>query len=345
MTNLSASVDMVRDSDSIQFPGTVESGKEVQEKFHSVRTTNDRMSDGEIEEDIMDISLSDDEAELSLYSPKAVYQVQDISGFIDDDENYEPPSETSITQYQEPDANAGLLIEDLEPLKTDLPAETQDQRSADRNTEPIEKPTSGELSPGASISLAIDEQSMRSLPHSPSLSNASDPDEYEPPEPAPLGDEVPQPTRTSSVDSEKSFSPPDGENNDFVAHAISDSIPAIHKQVSVDAMMTEAESHSENNRSRSPMLADTSQVQKLESNRKMGQFTPYQSPLKQFKSFRYHPLYLKEVSSGFRSLTYSHTINPDSPLCRYDLDGVCNDDSCQSQHLRSVGLSGALIEA
>ena len=93
------------------------------------------------------------------------------------------------------------------------------------------------------------------------------------------------------------------------------------------------------------MLADQIQVQKLESNHLLGHFTPYESPLKQFKSFRYHPHYLEEVSGGFRSLTYSHTINPDIPLCRYDLDGVCNDDSCPSQHLRSVGLSGALTEA
>ena len=93
------------------------------------------------------------------------------------------------------------------------------------------------------------------------------------------------------------------------------------------------------------MLADKRQVQKHESIIKVGHFTPYESPLKQFKSFRYHPRYLEEVSSGFRSLTYSHTINPDIPLCRYELDGVCNDDSCQNQHLRSVGLSGAWIEA
>ena len=86
-------------------------------------------------------------------------------------------------------------------------------------------------------------------------------------------------------------------------------------------------------------------MQRLESNHQRGHFTPYESPLKQFKSFRYHPRYLEEVSGGFRSLTYSHTINPDIPMCRYELDGVCNDDSCQSQHLRSVGLSGALTEA
>ena len=258
MTNPSASVDMVPDLTSTQFSGTVEGVKEVQEKYHSVPATDDPMSDGEIEEDIMDISLSDDEAELSLYSPKAVYQVQGTSGFVDDDENYEPPSEMSTAQHQEPDANAVLLDEDLGSLKADLTAETQDQPSADQNTEPIEKPTSRELSPGVSVNLASDEQSRRLLSHSPSLSNASDPDEYEPPEPAPLGEKVPRPTRMSSVVSEKSFSLTDGENTDFIAHTNSDSIPSIHQQVSVDAITAEAGSHSEKHRSCSPMLADTS---------------------------------------------------------------------------------------
>ena len=345
MAGPSASLDMVPNLDSIQSSGIIKSSKKKKEKYHSLRATDDRMSDGEIEEDIMDISLTDDEAELSLYSPKAVFQVQDTPGSIDDDENYEPPSETITTQHQEPNSNTILPNRNSEPIKADLIAETQDEHPADQETEPMEKLTSGELSPGASIDMASDEQSRRSLSHSPSLSVASDPDEYEPPEPAPLGEEGPRPTRMSSVDLQKYFSPPEGVNTDSVAHVSSDSVPATQQQVSVDAITAEAGSHSEKYRSRSLMLADITQVQQLESNGRVGHFTPYQSPLKQFKSFRYHPQYLKEVSSGFRSLTYSHTINPDSPLCRYDLDGVCNDDSCQSQHLRSVGLSGALIEA
>ena len=71
-------------------------------------------------------------------------------------------------------------------------------------------------------------------------------------------------------------------------------------------------------------------------------YTPYESPLKQFKSYRYHPEYLAEVPRGFRSLTYSHGIDPHKPLCRYELaGGVCNDDLCEGQHVRNMGLSGA----
>ena len=341
MTKPFTSVEMVSNSDPTQLSGAVGYGRVLQEKFSSTRSTDNRMSDEELDEDNMDISRSDvDEAELSLYSPKPLTEVQDTSSSIDDDENYEPPSEINITQRQEPDPDPVLLYQDLETAKVDLPAATQNQPFTNQNAEPIEKLTSGQPSPAANANIAGDVRSQRSRSRSPSLANASDPDDYEPPEPASLGEEVPRSAQMSSVDSEKSFSPPD-----VVAPASSDLTPAFRQQVSVDAITVGAGSQSVRSYSSSSMLADTKQVQKLESNRKLGHFTPYESPLKQFKSFRYHPQYLKEVSNGFRSLTYSHTINPDIPLCRYELDGVCNDESCQNQHLRSIGLSGALIEA
>lgn len=77
----------------------------------------------------------------------------------------------------------------------------------------------------------------------------------------------------------------------------------------------------------------------------MNYYTPYESPLKKFKSYRYHPEYLNEVSQGFRSLTYSHSIDSNKFLCQHETAGdLCNDDSCEGQHFRSMGLSGALKE-
>ena len=71
-------------------------------------------------------------------------------------------------------------------------------------------------------------------------------------------------------------------------------------------------------------------------------FSPYESPLKRFRSFRYHPNYLEDTSEGYRSLTYSHKINADKPICRYEASGgVCNDGACEGQHFRDLGLSGA----
>ena len=71
-------------------------------------------------------------------------------------------------------------------------------------------------------------------------------------------------------------------------------------------------------------------------------FVPYESPLRKFKSYRYHPEYSKDVSGGFRSMTYSHQIDPEKPICRFEAaGGTCNDDECDSQHFRGMGLDGA----
>lgn len=71
-------------------------------------------------------------------------------------------------------------------------------------------------------------------------------------------------------------------------------------------------------------------------------FVPYQSPLSNFRAYRYHPQYTDNIKGGFRSLTYSNNINPNSPLCAFEIyGGVCNDRDCQFQHLRDLSLSGA----
>ncbi|KAL4952252.1 hypothetical protein BDW69DRAFT_168171 [Aspergillus filifer] len=69
-------------------------------------------------------------------------------------------------------------------------------------------------------------------------------------------------------------------------------------------------------------------------------FSPYISPLKLFKAYRYHPDYQNNVSSGYRSLTYSHNIDPLKHLCPFETSGgVCNDRSCEYQHFRDMALS------
>lgn len=310
-TRHSASAKEVPKLGPVQLSGSVRIGREVPEKSPSMQITNHQVSDRDFEEDVMDVSRSDvNEAELSLYSPKEITDIQNTSGSADDDENYEPPGEINIAHTRKSIPDDAPLYPELGIEKGDLPAEMQNQSFAKPNASSEKKSPLGEWSPTASLNLADNEHPSRSLSASSSLANASDSDDYEPPEPAPLGEEVPRVSHKSSVSSERAFSPPDVETNLLVASTISNSIPTVNQE-----------------------------VQKLDYSRSMGHFTPYDSPLKQFKSFRYHPQYLEEVSSGFRSLTYSHTINPNIPLCRYELDGVCNDDSCQRQHLRSVGLS------
>ncbi|CEL02990.1 hypothetical protein ASPCAL04150 [Aspergillus calidoustus] len=69
-------------------------------------------------------------------------------------------------------------------------------------------------------------------------------------------------------------------------------------------------------------------------------FSPYVSLLRLFKSYRFHPNYSDNVSDGYRSLTYSHNIDPLKCLCPFESSGgVCNDRSCEFQHFRDMTLS------
>ena len=71
------------------------------------------------------------------------------------------------------------------------------------------------------------------------------------------------------------------------------------------------------------------------------EFAPYQSPLSNYKSFRYNQQFNESAKEGFRSLTYSNTIDPNVPLCQTELTGgVCQDLKCEEQHFRKFQLSG-----
>ncbi|EMD63687.1 hypothetical protein COCSADRAFT_37456 [Bipolaris sorokiniana ND90Pr] len=81
----------------------------------------------------------------------------------------------------------------------------------------------------------------------------------------------------------------------------------------------------------------------LDEEEESAPFKPYQSPLRMFKSYRYHPSYSKDVSGGFMSLTFSHQIDPEKPFCQYEsAGGACNDPECPDQHFRDATITGAL---
>ncbi|KAF1951312.1 hypothetical protein CC80DRAFT_209527 [Byssothecium circinans] len=70
-------------------------------------------------------------------------------------------------------------------------------------------------------------------------------------------------------------------------------------------------------------------------------FVPYESPLRSFKSYRYHPSYMQEVSGGFMSMTYSHQIDDKQMLCPTEGAGdTCSDPQCEYQHFHNMNLNG-----
>ncbi|KAF1988708.1 hypothetical protein K402DRAFT_327988, partial [Aulographum hederae CBS 113979] len=51
------------------------------------------------------------------------------------------------------------------------------------------------------------------------------------------------------------------------------------------------------------------------------------------------------VKGGYRSLTYSHNIDPMKPICRTELEGkMCEAPGCEFQHFNQMALEeGALL--
>jgi hypothetical protein len=68
----------------------------------------------------------------------------------------------------------------------------------------------------------------------------------------------------------------------------------------------------------------------------------YQSPLRYFHAYRFHPKFLDEVPGGLKSMTFSSRIDVSRPLCPSFVDGgQCpNGPSCEFQHFDNMVLSG-----
>lgn len=76
-------------------------------------------------------------------------------------------------------------------------------------------------------------------------------------------------------------------------------------------------------------------------------FVPYDSPLRYFRAYRFHPRYSDDVASGLKSLTYSSRIDPKREICPDELDGTeCpRGDACQFQHFRSIVAPGESVSS
>ena len=71
-------------------------------------------------------------------------------------------------------------------------------------------------------------------------------------------------------------------------------------------------------------------------------FTDYESPLRYYHAFRFHPRYSESVAGGLKSLTYSNRIDPKREICPDELDGVdCpRGNACQFQHFSNMVAPG-----
>ncbi|KAM0812943.1 hypothetical protein AB5N19_12934 [Seiridium cardinale] len=73
----------------------------------------------------------------------------------------------------------------------------------------------------------------------------------------------------------------------------------------------------------------------------------YESPLRYFHAYKFHPQFKENVAGGLKSMTYSSKIDASRPICPYLLDdGQCpNGSSCDFQHFDKMTLSEPAIIA
>ena len=310
----------------------------IQNSTFSPTTTYEQLPENDLE-DVMDISRSEaDEGELTEYSPSPpIAEDRQSINPVDDEESYEPPSDLPNLQLQDLDSFADRAPSDSGVAAIALPDVRIDDAPADHPKKIL--PQFDDENSNSDANMQVGKQVSDG--ESP-VADASDLDDYEPPEPAPLVSEPILRPHLSLSNPELS-SPLTSADVDNVENIRQVSVPRVERQ-GINAETTESDFPYVRNQN-FKFLAHTlmdAQDTAANSSRNVQHFTPYESPLKQFRSFRNHPEYLEQVGHGFRSLTYSHAAKVDPPICRYELDGICNDASCQSQHFKTIGLSGAL---
>jgi len=254
----------------------------------------------------------------------------------------EPAVETIVLTPSAPASSAPLHTERsiyltplLEPSPAHSPTETPHSDTADIPPNQALEAALQEADPTQLVpdtaSSPID-QIDRSPEYSPTLDRAMADvpddvsDHYEPPEAAPPAEGMPI---TDSPPFSPAPPPPVSEvmKNSHTLRAVPSSAPQIVPRIVGETVVEQ-------------------NGQPLQPRKDAGEhpngaqlFTPYQSPLKNFRAFRFHPDFKQEIKGGLKSMTYSHKIDPKKELCRYELaGGKCNDPTCDLQHFRDIGL-------
>lgn len=150
-------------------------------------------------------------------------------------------------------------------------------------------------------------------------------------------------------DSDGEYEPPDAtssaafRNNDEVEEESATS-PSSHRQD-----LLEAEPVASNTVPLSPNdlgMAEAGQAKEAAQPcaPKSG-FVPYETPLRHFHGYRFHPLFKQEVAGGFRSASYSNRIDVKKELCPDELAGhSCpRGNQCEFQHFGTMQAPGECI--
>ncbi|KAL8758083.1 MAG: hypothetical protein Q9199_001763 [Rusavskia elegans] len=258
--------------------------------------SNQSLISGELAEDVMDISGSEDEGEVTENCPVSGTDARQLEAESDSEEPYEPPSSfRGIEDVPNPVTNSS---KQQQPL-------TNESLQQHNILEANHAPPAIDNSAATDAHVAAEEQ-LHNVPrpgHAQSPIDLSDSDDYEPPEPMASVDFASLTSDAAAAVAEPSFSPPDANHNLQANPASPGALPAVIDQVDLEREAS-ARSASE-------------QTRVSQSNDKHGHFIPYESPLQQFHAYRYHPDFVSSIGNGYRSLTYSHNIDARKPI--YDM--------------------------
>ncbi|KAH8701846.1 hypothetical protein BGW36DRAFT_371669 [Talaromyces proteolyticus] len=157
----------------------------------------------------------------------------------------------------------------------------------------------------------------------------------------PVAENLERNTSQDSLMVSDNYEPPEPEDGEEV---YSPQLGPSGDDVEMDTIPVSPSSHSEADVELTPKLQEqvviaskNDALDNVDRAIKTFKFSPYESPLKYFRAYRYHPNFAQEVSDSYRSLKYSHKIDPSLAICPYEsAGGVCNDTTCEFQHWRDM---------
>lgn len=248
----------------------------------------------------------------------------------------------------------------------DISSNMSDEESAPSSPMPPPQPAS--LSPQSAqqehITSDVEAQQTEATDlavHSPYEAGAIDTnvsDDYEPPD-AQVDDQVAvgsPPFSPAPVDHTDSNASNQRQTNTELQKRLAElrnqliSAKASKEQLASSQPMTVEETNGEvQHVSSVPVGALLTQSKAIENTSPMSttSFVPYDSPLRYFRAYRFHPRYSDDVASGLKSLTYSNRIDPKKEMCPDELDGTeCpRGNACQFQHFKSIVAPGEFVSS
>ena len=202
--------------------------------------SNQSLVSGELAEDVMDISGSEDEGEVTGNVPVFSNDAEQLMAKSDSEEPYEPPSCFGGTE------DAPNRVTDSSKQQQSLTNESlrqHDNSEADQTPSVINNSAAVDAYVAAEDELHNVPQPGRSQPPSDS-SNSDDSDDYEPPEPMASVDLASLTSNTAGAAAEASFPPRDANQDLQACLPSSDALPAVVDQVNFERE-TSAQSASE----------------------------------------------------------------------------------------------------